>query len=76
MSEKSLAEIDSGALAVVLKLRNNTEMKKRLMSIGLVEGTKVRSLYESRSGGLRAYEFRGSVFAIRGEDAKGIIVEG
>ena len=75
MSEKSLVDIENGKVAVVVELQNNSEMRKRLMSIGLVEGTQVRPVYESTAGGIRAYMFRDSVFAIRYEDAKRIIVK-
>ena len=75
MGEKSLAEIEIGASVIIRKLRNSSDMKKRLMSIGLVEGTKISPIFKNASGSLRAYGFRGSVFAIRNEDAKSIIVE-
>ena len=74
MSDRNLTDIEIGSSSVVLALRNKADMKKRIMSIGLVEDTSVCPLYESTSGGLKAYEFRGSVFAIRDEDAKHIIV--
>ena len=74
MVEKRLIDVEKGGQAVVAKLKNDINMKNRLMSIGLVEGTLICPLYESASGGPRAYGFRGSVFAIREEDAKNIIV--
>ena len=74
-NRKSLIDIEKGVTTTVAEMLSSMEMKARLMSIGLVEGTRIVPIYESPSGGLKAYEFRGCVFAIRNEDAKNIIVE-
>jgi len=75
LNKNRLIDLECGKAATVAELQNASYMKKRLMSIGIVEGTRIRPIYEGTAGSLRAYEFRGSVFAIRDEDARHIIVE-
>ena len=49
------------------------ELKKRLMDMGLVEGTQITKLFSSADDGISAYLFRGTVVAIRREDAEKIL---
>ncbi len=47
---------------------------RRLKDLGLVEGTKIRRVLRSPLGDPSAYKFRGSVIAIRKEEASQIKV--
>lgn len=43
-------------------------IKRRLLDLGLIKGTKITPLFVSPSGDPTAFEVRGSVIAIRVED--------
>ena len=74
MYTSTLAELCDGESAVVLSVNNGTDMKRRLMDLGLIRGTKVVSLFRSPSGDPAAYLIRGAVIALRKKDAQMIIV--
>lgn len=50
-------------------------MKRRLLDIGLVEGTIVESVLKSPSGDPIAYFVRGTIIAVRKEDSRHVIIE-
>ena len=70
-----LCEIKQGEKAVVKKLLSDGSIRRRLLDIGLVEGTTVECVGESPLGDPRAYLIRGAVIAIRTTDCKKIMVE-
>lgn len=47
---------------------------RRLLDLGLVQNTDIKSILKSPFGDPTAYEFRGSTIALREEDAKLILV--
>mgnify|MGYP001181001857 CR=1 FL=1 len=49
-------------------------VRRRLLDIGLVEGTEVECVGRSPGGDPAAYLIRGAVIAIRDADAAGILV--
>ena len=49
-------------------------IKRRLLDLGLIEGSTIVPILKSPAGELTAYEIHGTVIAIRMEDAKNIIV--
>lgn len=49
--------------------------RRRMLDLGLVEGTNVEALHKSPAGDPVAYFIRGAVIALRGEDAKKIRIE-
>ena len=51
-------------------------MRRRLLELGLVAGTRVRCLGRSPLGDPSAYEIRGAVIALRDRDSAGVLVEG
>ncbi len=50
-------------------------MRRRLLDLGLIEGTCITCLQRSPSGDPTAYFVRGSVIALRARDAAQIFVE-
>ncbi len=50
-------------------------VKRRLLDLGLIKGTKIMPIFVSPSGDPTAFEIRGSVIAIRVEDTKLITLE-
>lgn len=63
-----------GQRAVVEELFAAGEMGRRLQELGLVKGTEVGCLGAGPLGDPVAYDIRGAVIALRGEDARGVRV--
>ena len=72
--QKSLRDVKPGESARVLALRVGGGMRRRLLDIGLIEDTRVTCLGRGPFGDPSAYLIRGAVIALRGADAKGILV--
>ena len=49
-------------------------MRRRLLDIGLVEGTNIECLQKSPAGDPVAYLIRGAVIALRAEDSAAVLV--
>lgn len=75
MSTMTLNILPLRQRAVVCALTTAGAMRRRLMDIGLTPGTDVEALYRSGFGDLTAYLIRGTVIALRSEDAGTIQVE-
>ena len=69
-----LSDIKPGNKAIIKKIAD-TEIKRRLLDMGMTEGTIIECLYESMFKNPVAYLVRGVVIALRRVDAKGIMVE-
>jgi len=69
-----LNDIQPGQRARVLGLQAADSMRRRLLDIGLVNGTTVECLGRSPGGDPSAFLIRGAVIAIRSEDCRDIIV--
>lgn len=76
MSKMSLNHVAEGQTARVDELLATGSIRRRLLDIGLVEGTDVSCLQKSPAGDPVAYLIRGAVIAIRSEDSSQIVVEG
>lgn len=69
-----LSNVPEGQTAVVRELRSTGSMRRRLLDIGLVEGTNIECLQKSPAGDPVAYLIRGAVIALRSEDSAGVLV--
>ena len=49
-------------------------LQRRLLDLGLVNNTPITALFRSPLGDPTAYEFRGSIIAIRNDEARKIFV--
>lgn len=72
---KKLSELEIGNKATVLSLNDYGNIRRRLLDIGLIEGTEVECVLKSPFLDPVAYFIRGAVIALRKEDADNIIVE-
>ncbi len=72
MKEKTVNELELGEIGIVNKIVGEETIKRRLLDLGLIEGTDIKAVLVSPSGDPRAFEFRGSLIAIREEDAENI----
>ena len=71
----SLAEVPVGKKCEVCSLTSAGSERRRMLDIGLVQGTTVEALQKSPSGNPVAYFIRGAVIALRDEDANKILVQ-
>lgn len=69
-----LSDLKVGEYGTVLSIDTDEKIKRRLLDIGLVPGTKVECLLKSPLGEPKAYNIRGCIFALRNEDTKKIII--
>lgn len=69
-----LNEMGIGDKAVVEIIRVHGSMRRRLLDIGLVQGTSVECIGRSPLGDPAAYLIRGAVIAIRESDSRGVLV--
>lgn len=51
---------------------NSMHLKRRFSDLGIIKNTDIKPVYKSISGDPIAYEIRGSIIAIRKEDAHNI----
>lgn len=71
----SLCALDVGQSAYVTQVEAESAMRRRLLDIGLIPGTRVTCMAKSPSGDPAAYRIRGAVIALRGTDARGVKLE-
>lgn len=75
MSTKyKLSDLNVGEFGTVISIDTDEKMKRRLLDIGLVPGTKVKCLLKSPLGEPKAYNIRDCIFALRTEDTKKITI--
>ena len=76
MSEYSLSALRVGQSAYVAEIQAEEAMRRRLLDLGLIRGTRVTCTAKSPAGDPAAYLIRGAVIALRGRDARGVRLEG
>ena len=61
---------------VIVKEINCTEsIKRRILDLGIIEGTKIKPVLRSPLGDPTAYEVRGTVISLRKEEAEKIYIK-
>ena len=73
--EYTLKDLPIGCWSYVEKLNINGTIRRRLLDMGLVKGSKVSCLGASPMGGLRAYQICGAVVALRDEIGTEVIID-
>lgn len=71
----TLDMINIGQNAIVRELVNDDKMKRRLLDMGLIEGTRIECVAKSPWGDPKAFDLRGAIIALREEDSRNIVVE-
>jgi Fe2+ transport system protein FeoA len=72
---RTLADLHLGECGVVRQLLVSGLTRERLQDLGLVPGTRVCAVLRSPLGQPVAYEVRGSLVALREEDARSVLLE-
>lgn len=75
MSEKYLSDTSLGNRYIIKKINVDGSIKRRLLDIGMIEGTKVENVLVSPFGDPMAFLIRGAVIALRNEITSKIVVE-
>lgn len=70
-----LAEMPLRKKCIVKCIQGGTLDKRRLYDLGFFEGSSIEPLYESHGGGTVAYLVKGTIIALRKEDAENIIIQ-
>ncbi len=70
-----LTDLKKGETGAVRSLDTQGSMRRRLLDMGLIQGTLVECVGVSPLGDPAAYLIRGAVVALRGSDASGIAVD-
>ncbi len=70
-----LSDLKVGDKAIIKKMVTNENIKRRLLDLGLIEGTKIECVLKSFCNDPLAYIIRGAVIAIRKSDSSNIEVE-
>jgi ferrous iron transport protein A len=72
--ELPLNRLPIGRAARVTALRADGPVRRRLLDLGIVEGTLIRPLFRSPSGNPVAYRIRGAVIALRTDASSRVLV--
>ena len=70
----TLNNLSVGESCTIKKIKDSSKIKRRLLDIGLIPGTKVECVLSSPSNDSLAYLIRGTTIAIRKIDSKEIEV--
>lgn len=74
MNRMSLDKLPINIVGKVNDIKCVEGIKRRLLDLGIIEGTKIEPVLLSPSGDPRAFSVRGTLIAIRKEDAENIEV--
>lgn len=70
-----LHELPIGSFAEVKEITAKGISRRRMLDLGLINGTKVESVLSSPAGDPIAYQIRGAVIALRLGETSKILVE-
>lgn len=59
----------------IKKIDCSGNVKRRILDLGMIEGTKIKPVFKSPLGDPTAYEVRGTLISLREEESKRIIVK-
>lgn len=68
----NLSQLPLNKNGVIKEIECESSVKRRLLDLGLVKGTNIMPVLVSPSKDPRAFAVRGSIIAIRKEDAENI----
>ena len=71
-----LSDLAPGDKGVIKEMFCNIDLKRRLLDLGMVYGTEIQCIMKSSMGDPKAYFIRGTLIALRNQDASKIILEG
>ena len=75
MKIENLSQLPLNENGIIDKIECDEGIKRRLLDMGLVKGTNIVPILISPSGDPRAFLVRGTIIAIRKEDAEDIKIK-
>ncbi len=75
MKEMSLKNMPEGSAGLVKRITTQGMVRRRLMDLGLVPGSRVEVVRRSPLGDPVAYKIRGAIIALREEETDRVIVK-
>lgn len=72
---QKLVQIPLNQTVYIQEIQCKENVKRRLLDLGLIQGTKIKPVFKSPLGDPIAYEIRGTLISIRNEEANRIIVK-
>jgi ferrous iron transport protein A len=69
-----LNQLPLGKKAHVSRLESDGATRRRMLDLGIIDGTEIQPLYKSPSGNPVAYAIRGAVIALRSDVSDRILV--
>lgn len=72
--EIPLNQLPIGVKASVTSLNANGTVRRRMLDLGIINGTEIQPLYKSPSGNPIAYRIRGASIALRSDISENILV--
>ncbi len=70
-----LSNLKLNSTGVIKEINCKSNIKRRLLDLGLIPNTEITPIMENVSGDPMAYEVRNIILAIRKEDSDKILVE-
>lgn len=75
MLHHTLQQVPEGATAKIDSLQVNGAIRRRLLDLGMIPGTRIECLQKSPAGDPTAFLIRGAVIALRERDCKNVIIQ-
>ncbi len=73
-SIRKLSNVNLDEQVTIKKIECSKNIKRRILDLGLIEGTKIKPIFKSPLGDPIAYEVRGSLISLREEETSNILV--
>lgn len=70
-----LSHTKTGTSSIINSVNSPEHMRRRLLDLGFSKGTVIKCVQSSPSGDPVAYMLRGTIIALRNEDARQIMVQ-
>lgn len=74
INQISLNQLPIGKKANVTMLKSDGSTRRRMLDLGVIDGTEIEPLYKSPSGNPVAFLIRGAVIALRSDVSEKIMV--
>lgn len=71
----TLNKLGINSIGIVKNIKLDDKIKRRIADLGIIKDTKIKPVFSGACGGIRAYEIRNILLAVRDEDASKIHVE-
>ncbi|MFY9140107.1 MAG: FeoA family protein [Thermacetogeniaceae bacterium] len=69
-----LSQLPNGAAGTIKYLTAQGQVRRHLLDLGLVAGSRIESIRRSPAGDPTAFNIRGAIIALRNEDADQIFI--